>query len=94
VLLIDGRTVHAAGANRTAGPRLGVILEYVTSWLRPPDQHTMAVPPETVARLPAALQELLGYHQRTPYHGFVAGRHPHAWLTARTKAVAATRHPG
>ncbi len=85
VLLIDGRTVHAAGANRTAGPRLGVILEYVASWLRPPDNHTLAVPPETVAQLPTELQELLGYNQRTPYHGFVAGRHPHEWLTARTR---------
>lgn len=68
VLLIEGQTVHAAGANRTGGPRLGVILEYVASWLRPPDNHTLAVPPETVARLPIALQELLGYNQRTPYH--------------------------
>jgi ectoine hydroxylase-related dioxygenase (phytanoyl-CoA dioxygenase family) len=86
VLLLEGRTVHGAGANRTAGPRLGVILEYVASWLRPPDNHTLAVPPETIALLPSALQELLGYNQRSAYHGFVAGRHPREWLAARTAA--------
>jgi len=33
---------------------------------------------------------LLGYNQRTPYHGFVAGLHPRDWLVARTAAGAAT----
>jgi ectoine hydroxylase-related dioxygenase (phytanoyl-CoA dioxygenase family) len=83
VLLIDGRTVHAAGANQTSGPRLGVILEYVASWLRPSENHTLSVPPATVFRLPVELQELLGYNQRVSYHGFVAGQHPRDWLAAQ-----------
>jgi hypothetical protein len=91
VLLLDGRTVHAAGANETSGPRLGIILEYVASWLRPPENHTLAVPPETVATLPTELQELLGYHQRSPYHGFVAGQHPRDWLAQHVAAGAPAR---
>jgi ectoine hydroxylase-related dioxygenase (phytanoyl-CoA dioxygenase family) len=76
VLFYTGSVWHGGGANRTDTPRLGVILEYVVSWLRPQENHILAVPRETMATLPERLQELLGYNIHPPFMGYVDGRHP------------------
>ena len=80
VLLYDGRVVHGAGANRSDAGRTGVIVEYVARWLRPNENHTLAVPVETARHLHRDLQELLGYNQIGNHLGFVAGRPPGEWL--------------
>ena len=61
-----------------------MILEYVASWLRPQENHFLAVSKEVVARLPERLQELLGYNIRPPFMGYVDGRHPRRFLDAGT----------
>ena len=71
-----GRLWHGGGANHTERPRLGVILEYVASWLRAQENHILAVPRDVVATLPERLQELLGYNIYPPFLGYVDGRHP------------------
>lgn len=71
-----GSLWHGGGANQTARPRLGVILEYVASWLRPQENHCLAVPRQVVAGLPGRLQELLGYNIYPPFLGYVDGHHP------------------
>lgn len=76
VLFYTGSIWHGGGANRTDRPRLGVILEYVSSWLRPQENHVLAVPREVAATLPERLQELLGYNIHPPFMGYVDGRHP------------------
>jgi ectoine hydroxylase-related dioxygenase (phytanoyl-CoA dioxygenase family) len=76
VLFYTGSVFHGGGANRTDTPRLGVILEYVSSWLRAQENHILAVPREVVAGLPERLQELLGYNIHPPFMGYVDGRHP------------------
>jgi ectoine hydroxylase-related dioxygenase (phytanoyl-CoA dioxygenase family) len=75
-----GQLWHGGGANHTDRPRLGVILEYVASWLRPQENHLLAVPRELAATLPARLQELLGYNIYPPFLGYVDGRHPRRYL--------------
>jgi ectoine hydroxylase-related dioxygenase (phytanoyl-CoA dioxygenase family) len=40
----------------------------------------LAVPPDVVAKLPEALQELLGYNVYPPFLGYVDGRHPRRLL--------------
>jgi ectoine hydroxylase-related dioxygenase (phytanoyl-CoA dioxygenase family) len=80
VLVFLGRLWHAAGANVTGRPRLGVIIDYVQPWLRPCEAHTLSANLDQVRSLPERLQELLGFNQATPYLGFVAGQHPRAWL--------------
>ena len=47
---------HICGANTTDKPRLGVILEYVSAWLRAQENHVLAVPREVVETLPERLQ--------------------------------------
>ncbi len=71
-----GNLWHGGGANMTEGPRLGVILEYVVSWLRPQENHYLAVPRSVARQLPERLQELLGYNIYPPFLGYVDGRHP------------------
>lgn len=76
VMFYLGSLWHGGGANRTDRPRLGVILEYVAAWLRPQENHVLAVPREVAATLPKRLQELLGYNIYPPFVGYVDGHHP------------------
>ncbi len=76
VLFYLGSVWHGGGANRTDRPRLGVALEYAASWVRPQENHVLAVAPSTVRTLAPRLQELLGYNVRPPFLGYVDGRHP------------------
>lgn len=80
VMFYSGTVWHGGGANRTDQRRLGVILEYVASWLRAQENHVVAVPPEVMRTLPPRLQELLGYNIYPPFLGYVDGRHPRRTL--------------
>ena len=77
-----GSLWHGGGANRTNTSRLGVILEYAAAWLRPQENHCLAVPRSTVRQLPERLQELLGYNIYPPFLGYVDGSHPRRVLSA------------
>src|SRR3954452_15279552 len=87
VLFYDGALFHGGGANRTHQPRLGVILEYAASWLRPQETQLLAVPPEGVVTLPTRLQELLGYNLYPEFLGHVDGRHPRRALERRVAST-------
>ena len=76
VLFFVGSVFHGGGANNTERPRFGTILEYVVGWLRPQENHILAVPKDIVRDLPERLQELLGYNIHPPFVGYVDGRHP------------------
>lgn len=76
LMFFVGDVFHGGGANSTDRPRLGVILEYVASWLRQQENQYLAVPKETVRQLPQRLQELLGYNVHGNLVGNVDGRHP------------------
>jgi hypothetical protein len=67
------------GANEFVGSdttRLGLILTYTESWLRPQDSHLIAVPVEMARGLAPELRALLGYSMRPPFLGYVDGRDP------------------
>jgi ectoine hydroxylase-related dioxygenase (phytanoyl-CoA dioxygenase family) len=80
VLLFSGRLYHGAGANTSARPRLGVVIDYLQPWLRPCEAHTLSASHAQVRQLPQRLQELLGFNQASPYLGFSNGQHPRDWL--------------
>ena len=80
VIFYTGTVVHGGGANTTDKPRLGVILEFVATWLRAQENHVLAVPQDVVATLPEKLQELLGYNVHPPFLGYVDGRHPRRYI--------------
>lgn len=79
-LVYLGTLWHGGGANRTDRPRLGVVMHYAASWLRPQENHLLAVPRDTVRALPQRLQELLGYNICPPFIGYVDGHHPRRLL--------------
>jgi ectoine hydroxylase-related dioxygenase (phytanoyl-CoA dioxygenase family) len=79
-LIYLGSMWHGAGANRTTQARLGVVLHYAVSWLRPVENHVLAVPPDMAKGLAPRLQELLGYNVYPPFIGYVDGRHPRKLL--------------
>ena len=81
-----GSLWHGGGANRTGQPRLGVILEYAAAWLRPQENHCLAVPRDIARQLPERLQELLGYNIYPPFLGYVDGSHPRKVLSAPESA--------
>ena len=76
VMFYVGTVWHGGGANHTGERRLGVILEYVASWLRAQETHLLVVPTDLARTLPRRLQELLGYNIFPPFLGYVDGRHP------------------
>ena len=82
VMIYLGSVLHGGGANRTERPRLGVILEFCAGWLRPQENHVLAVPKPVVTDLPPRLQELLGYDV-VGLLGNVDGRHPRKYLDDR-----------
>jgi ectoine hydroxylase-related dioxygenase (phytanoyl-CoA dioxygenase family) len=75
-LLYVGSIWHGGGANRTDRARVGVVIHYAASWLRPVENHVLAVPREVVRTLSSRMQELLGYNIGPPFIGYVDGRHP------------------
>jgi ectoine hydroxylase-related dioxygenase (phytanoyl-CoA dioxygenase family) len=80
VMFFLGDVFHGGGANRSARPRLGVILEYAVGWVRPQENHILGVPKAIVRTLPERLQELLGYNIYGKLLGNVDGRHPRKYL--------------
>jgi ectoine hydroxylase-related dioxygenase (phytanoyl-CoA dioxygenase family) len=81
-LVYLGSLWHGGGANRTPVTRHGVVLHYAVSWLRPVENHVLAVPPAVARDLPERLQELLGYNVHPPFLGYVDGRHPRKLLVS------------
>jgi ectoine hydroxylase-related dioxygenase (phytanoyl-CoA dioxygenase family) len=79
-LLYVGSTWHGGGANLTDQSRVGVVIHYAASWLRPVENHVLAVPRDVVRTLPTRMQELLGYNIGPPFLGYVDGRHPRRTL--------------
>lgn len=79
-LIYAGNLWHGSGENSSGERRLGVIFEHVLAWLRPAENHTLAVPRHVIEGLDPHLQALLGYNQPSKYLGFVAGQHPQHWL--------------
>jgi ectoine hydroxylase-related dioxygenase (phytanoyl-CoA dioxygenase family) len=80
-LLYLGSVWHGGGANHTDRARLGVVLHYASAWLRPVENHVLAVPPDQARTLAPRLQELLGYNIYPPFIGYVDGRHPRRLLS-------------
>lgn len=76
LMFFRGSVYHGGGANTTDRPRLGVIVEYAATWLRPQETQLLVVPQDVARTLPERMQELIGYNVHPPFLGYVDGRHP------------------
>ncbi|WP_194788004.1 phytanoyl-CoA dioxygenase family protein [Pseudomonas sp. UFMG81] len=66
VYLFDSRIWHAAGINRTPDPRRCLTLTFTRSYFKPQFDYCRALGEAFCLAQPAAVQQLLGWHARTP----------------------------
>ena len=59
-LLIDGRTLHGTGANRTSSERPALLANFSPPWVRPFGNHLLDLDPATLRAAPMELLDLLG----------------------------------
>ena len=76
VLMYNGSTIHAGGANRSNGARTGAAIQFSLGWLRQEENQYLAMPIDQARQLPRRLQELMGYDLATVNLGFVDHKHP------------------
>ena len=76
LLIFLGTLYHGGGANRSAGTRLGLTIQYCPPWARQQENFILGVPADEVSDLSPRLQELIGYGIHPPFMGHVDGRHP------------------
>ena len=76
VLIYNGSTIHAGGANRSNSERTGAAIQFALGWLRQEENQYIAMPIEQARTLPRRLQELMGYDLATVNLGFVDHKHP------------------
>lgn len=81
-ILIDGRTWHGTGANRTSSPRPALLLTYCPPWVRPFSAHAIELAPDVLAAATDEVVELLGFE---PWfvHGRSEARHLRELRTRR-----------
>jgi ectoine hydroxylase-related dioxygenase (phytanoyl-CoA dioxygenase family) len=79
-LLVLGSTLHAAGENRSAEIRRGMIAGYCLGWLRTYENQFLAYPPAIAHTFPPDLAELVGYCQHRPNLGNFEGCCPSVLL--------------
>ncbi len=66
-LLYTGKVIHGGGANRSQSDwRRGMHLSFVVGWLRPEENHYLAVPLQVARKLPERARSLLGYGSYHP----------------------------
>lgn len=66
IYLFDSRIWHAAGINRTPDPRRCLTLTFTRSYFKPQFDYCRALGDTFCIAQPAAVQQLLGWHARTP----------------------------
>jgi len=76
VLIFLGSLWHRAGGNVTDHGRLGLFPQYCATWARQQENFFLSIPKEDVAKMPEAMQALLGYQIHPPFMGHAGGRHP------------------
>ncbi len=75
-LVFSGTLIHRGGQNQSNAPRLAFSNQYCQPWARQQENFILGVPQEVASRMPARLQELLGYSIHPPFIGQLTASHP------------------
>jgi len=75
-LVFAGTLLHRGGANGSGGTRRAFSNQYCQPWARTQENFFLAIPPQQVAAMSAAVQSLLGYSIHPPFMGQVSAYHP------------------
>jgi ectoine hydroxylase-related dioxygenase (phytanoyl-CoA dioxygenase family) len=76
VIVYNGSLWHGGGDNRSAGRRLGIVVNHCAGYIRQEENQALAVPRELAASLPRRLQQMLGYGTYRGLVGHVDQRDP------------------
>ena len=76
LMILKSSLFHRGGANRSQNSRLIVTPQYCAGWARQLENMAIAIPKETVAKLPKRVRELIGYNIHDFFMGYVDGVHP------------------
>jgi hypothetical protein len=88
-LLYLGSVTHCAGANRSDGPRTGLIFSYCLGWLKQYENAFLAYPPAVAKHFPAGIRDLLGYRIHRPNLGGYEGQDPAVLFETSSRSLAA-----
>ena len=80
VFVFLGSVLHAAGANRTALPRRGIIISYALGWLRTYENQNLTYDREFAQTLDPELAAMIGYRWQRPNLGTFDGQCPSVLL--------------
>lgn len=72
VLVYLGTAFHGGGANRSNGPRMGLVNTYSLGWLRQEENQYLSVTREVADSFPESIRRLMGYQG----HGRMLGWYP------------------
>lgn len=73
VLVYLGSVLHGGGANRSAGPRIGLVNTYSLGWLRQEENMYLSVPREIAETYPENIRRLMGYQGHGEFLGWYPG---------------------
>lgn len=76
VLVWHGSLWHGGGANRTSERRVGIAMNYCAGYIRQQENQQLGIPSDLVKRMPARLQELVGYGIYSGLIGHIDKRSP------------------
>lgn len=75
ILMMDGRTLHATGANQTDRPRPGLITYFAKPFLRQEENFALSLAPEVMQRCSKELLALLGFQTWLGLGGIDGSKH-------------------
>jgi ectoine hydroxylase-related dioxygenase (phytanoyl-CoA dioxygenase family) len=87
-----GNTLHGLAVNRSAAPRLGIVLGYALGWLRQEQEQFLIVPPERAALMPPEVRKIIGYQTHGPFLGWKTGNDPSGFDLGRPEDLSRS-HP-
>ncbi|HEY2389204.1 MAG TPA: phytanoyl-CoA dioxygenase family protein [Candidatus Binatia bacterium] len=76
VLVWHGSLWHGGGANRSAGVRLGIAMNYCAGWIRQQENQQLGIPRDVARRFGPRLRELVGYGVYRGLIGHIDKRSP------------------
>jgi ectoine hydroxylase-related dioxygenase (phytanoyl-CoA dioxygenase family) len=92
ILMLDGRTLHATGENRTDRPRPGLITYFAKPFIRQEENFALSLAPEVMQQCSTELLELLGFQTWFGLGGIDGSKHT-APLTSRPTSFSGEWRP-
>jgi ectoine hydroxylase-related dioxygenase (phytanoyl-CoA dioxygenase family) len=85
IVIMDGRTLHATGVNKTDRPRPGLVTYFAKPFLRQEENFALSLAPDVMQQCSRELLELLGFQTWFGLGGIDGSKHTAALTSRPTK---------